>query len=147
MNRVVDHTTGSGRAAFALFVAVALTAPGSRAGDVSSPTSVGSLNDSEVPLCMAQRIPSLPSPECGQDKVATEGKTTSNQHAYLVLPLILKTDNTENRLKTQNVSCRETNVSSVHEKERFSVLTSTSLISAHLCRRLTLLGAKPSGTS
>ncbi|MFQ6008051.1 MAG: hypothetical protein ACE5K8_03780 [Candidatus Zixiibacteriota bacterium] len=99
------------------------------------------------PLSLAQQIPRPAATEDAHHKMAPDGEPSGNQYAYIVLPLILKSENSDNRYKTQNILCREINASSIHKGNRSSVLTSTSLISSRLGRQLTLVGAKPSGTS
>lgn len=147
MNKMVDKKTKRARTAFVYLVAVALAVAGTCATGLASLNGNGSIGYPKVAINMAQGIPVMPSLKYAHNKVTTDRNSAGNHHTCIILPLILKTDNHENRFKTQNVSCRETDVSSIHERERFSVMTSTSLISAHLGRRLTLVGSRPSGTS
>jgi hypothetical protein len=146
MNEVLEKTIRSRRAVFALFFAIALAFQGAQAVELPEPfvdCSAAPGKASESPSLGTTCLPAL---GISKDELTRSGKPVGDQYAYLVLPLILKTDNPEDRLRINDSPCRETNQSSTCRKERFSVQTSTSLVSSHLGRRLTLVGAKPSGT-
>ncbi len=143
-----EKLTAGVRTAMALLAAAVLTAPAYLvAAHKNLYGDVFINHHPEKSLSFSQQIPAQPQTEKARDKIATDGKPVGSQYPCLVLPLILKTDNTEDRYKTQNDAGREISTSSVYHNDRYSVLTSTSRISSRLGRQLTLVGAKPSGTS
>jgi hypothetical protein len=147
MNKVIEKTTCCSVMAFTLFFTMALVMP-----DPSSINLSASIHDSPVSQSNASvgcgiLIPAALISEGVQENMATNGKPGQAQPAYLVLPLILKSDNTDKCFKKQTVSYKKTIISSVCRSRPCDVLTSTSLISTNLGHRVTLVGAKPSGTS
>jgi hypothetical protein len=82
---------------------------------------------------------------CG--RITGDSQPVERQYALLTLPLIIKTDNSENRYKVQTGSGGDIHNDLVYKGSQRPVLTSTCLISSRLGRQLTLVGAKPSGTS
>ena len=86
-------------------------------------------------------------PDGTQDKMSPDGNPEQHKCSYLVLAPILKTDNPEHRLKKQTISSVGFDTPPVGRHHQNNVLTTTSLISSDLGRRLTLVGNKPSGTS
>jgi len=80
------------------------------------------------------------------DRIDTDTQPFGNQYTLLTLPLIIKTENSENRYKIPPCTVGDVNDALMYRGSQCSVLTSTCLISPHLGRQLTLIGAKPSGT-
>jgi hypothetical protein len=89
---------------------------------------------------------SLPLTGAGTN-MANNGRPASQRPALLVLPPIIKPDNTDSRLRGLPVSGAIRIVSMVDRHQPHDVLTSTSLVCSTVGRRVTLVGAKPSGTS
>jgi hypothetical protein len=148
MDTKKEKLTAGVRTAITLLATAILTAPGYLVAVYKNLYSDGYISHlPEESLSFSQQIPAQPPTEKARDEIATDGVPVSHQYPCLVLPLILKTDNSEDSYKTQNVARREISISSFYHKDQYSVLTSTSRISSRLGRQLTLVGAKPSGTS
>ena len=88
-----------------------------------------------------------PSPgESGSD-MTPDGLPTADGPAYVVLPLLHKTDNTFKRGLPEKLSISRT-YSSIAPRDCLGATpTSIAQVSSHLSRQHTLVGAKPSGTS
>lgn len=147
MNKVIEKTTCCPALAFALFVTVALAMPGPGTIELSAAIHGGPVSQSNASVGCGAQIPATLLSDRAQKNMATNGKPGHARPAYLVLPPILKPDNTDKRFKKQTVSYRRIIIPSVYQNRPCDVLTSTSLISSNLGRRVTLVGAKPSGTS
>jgi len=147
MNKVIEKTTCCPTMAFTLFVTVALAIPGPGPIDLSAAIHDGPVSQSNASVDCGAQIPAQLLSDRAQKNMATNGKPGHARPAYLVLPSILKPDNTDKRFKRQTVSYKRTTIPSICQNRTCDVLTSTSLISSNLGRRITLVGAKPSGTS
>ncbi|MEW5994129.1 MAG: hypothetical protein AB1744_07010 [Candidatus Zixiibacteriota bacterium] len=88
----------------------------------------------------------LPQAPASHQSMAPSRAPVKVHLACLVLPPLLKPDTSGNRLKWQPVTRISTSVNSAPDYH-YLECTSTSLVSASLGQRLTLVGAKPSGTS
>jgi hypothetical protein len=146
MNKVIEKTTCCPAMAFTLFVTVTLVTPGPGPIDLSAAIHDGPVNQSNASVGCGAQIPAALISEDAQENMATNGKPGNTRPPYLVLPPILKPDNTDKRFNKQTVSYKRTIISSVCQNRPCDILTSTSLISSNLGRRVTLVGAKPSGT-
>ena len=147
MNKVIEKTTRYPATAFTLFVTVALAIPGPGPIDLSAAIHDGPVSQSNASVGCGDLIPAALISDGTQENMATNGKPSHARPAYLVLPPILKPDNTDKRFNKQTASYKRTIISSVRQNRPCDVLTSTNLISSNLGRRVTLVGAKPSGTS
>ena len=147
MNKVIEKTTCCPALAFVLFVTVALAMPGPGPIDLFAAIHDGPVSQSNASVGCGAQIPATLLSDRAQKNMATNGKPGHARPAYLDLPPILKPDNTDKRFKKQTVSYRRIIIPSVYQNRSCDVLTSTSLISSNLGRRVTLVGAKPSGTS
>jgi hypothetical protein len=147
MNKVIEKTTCCPAMAFILFVTVALVMPGPGPINLSAAIHDSPISQSNASVGCGTLIPATLISEGAQENMATNGKPGHARPAYLVLLPVLKPDNTDKRFNKQTVSYKRTIISSVCQNRPCDVLTSTSLISSNLGHRVTLVGAKPSGTS
>jgi H+/gluconate symporter-like permease len=147
MNKVIEKTTCCPALAFALFVTVALAMPGPGPINLSAAIHSRPVSQSNASVGCGAQIPATLLSDRAQKNMATNGKPGHARPAYLALPPILKPNNTDKRFNKQTVSYKRTTISSIRQNRPCDVLTSTSLISSNLGRRVTLVGAKPSGTS
>ncbi len=84
----------------------------------------------------------------GTQELLTSGQQpATHESTYRDLPLLCKTDNTSRRAPEEYQACRVNRVWVVPGIQGDLVIPSTSLVSSHLGRQYTLVGAKPSGTS
>ncbi len=90
---------------------------------------------------------SFPFTDFAHQNMATDGKPASSQLAYLVLPPLLKPDNSNSHTRLFFAVSGKTNHFPLSSTHHSIVLASTSLISSYLAHRFTLVGSKPSGTS
>ena len=147
MNKATEHVIRGSKAAFALLVTVVIAVPAGFASIHKDLYFGGSERSAEDSRRLNQLSPNRPPTTESRDNIAPDAKPFSSQYPCIVLPLILKTDNSEDRDRTHHATGREIDLPSVYEKDQSCVLTSPSLISSRLGRQLTLVGAKPSGTS
>lgn len=81
-----------------------------------------------------------------QDKMASDGRPTRTSAASIVLAPVLKPDNTDSRHKKLSETEGTTLLSPTKSNRARLILGSASLVASDLGRRLTLVGARPSGT-
>ncbi|MBU8933199.1 MAG: hypothetical protein KOO62_04250 [candidate division Zixibacteria bacterium] len=83
--------------------------------------------------------------ESGTD-MTPDGLPTTQGPAYVVLPLLHKTDNTFRRGLPEKFSLSSAHDSIAPRDSFRATPTSIAQVSSHLARQHTLVGAKPSGT-
>ena len=79
--------------------------------------------------------------------MTSDGIPAPEEPAYLVLPSIIKPDNSEKRSDEKRYFNQEKRISTLKLNKRCCLATSSSKISTTLGHQFTLVGAKPSGTS
>ncbi len=148
MNEVIVRTTRRAASALTLIIALALATSPPGTAIPFGPILDGTAGQLGVESTDWQgQMPVSCLPGGAQDDVATGGKSRSPRPASLVLPPVLKPNNTDSHLDRQAVFRSGTNTLPVCPCPRLVILTSTSLVSSNLGCRATLVGARPSGTS
>jgi hypothetical protein len=87
-----------------------------------------------------------PLPTEPQQSMAPDGRPFRAASEHLILPLIVKTDNTGKRLPLDARARLDRRVKVFVTSTNASLRTSTSQVAPHLGRQFTLVGARPSGT-
>jgi hypothetical protein len=75
------------------------------------------------------------------------GRTKAEPSGCCLVPVILKSDNSNNRLRSAGKTVAETSAVPQLRLDRRPTMTSSSRIHSGLGRQFTLVGARPSGTS
>ena len=101
-------------------------------------------NDSEITSYCCD-YPQVPGSE--GSGMTSDGIPAPEEPAYLVLPCIIKPDNSEKRSNEERYFNQDKRLSAFKLNKRCCLATSSSKISTTLARQFTLVGAKPSGTS
>ncbi len=96
---------------------------------------------------LAQLVPGPPSPDEAPGKMARHSQPNCEQPAFMSAPVVVKTDNSDNRLDPDTEQPAHILCNIEKPVPNQSIKTSTSNISSRLALQLTLVGAKPSGTS
>jgi len=147
MRKIIAKTVRFSRVAMTIFMLVALALSGAGAADrlfsaYDRPVEEPESKPDQVALDVA-----VPGPEEAPENMAPTGTPNGEPNACFVVPLVLKSDNSSSRFKTEGDDSRESLKNAVIELRCKSVMTSSCLIDAHLGRQFTLVGARPSGTS
>ncbi len=79
--------------------------------------------------------------------MTSDGIPAPEEPAYLVMPGIIKPDNSEKRSNEKRYYNQDKRIRTLTWNKRRSLVSSSSKISTTLGRQFTLVGAKPSGTS
>jgi|GEM_PF-852385 len=93
-----------------------------------------------------QIVPDATDPEAAADSMAPSSRPYTEQDGCLISLACLKVNNDENHLQKKIYVNIRISFSESAAGEYSSPVSSLSLISSHLGRSLTLVGAKPSGT-
>jgi len=101
-------------------------------------------NNSEITIYCCD-YPQVPGSE--GSGMTSDGKPAPEEPAYLVLPSIIKPDNSEKRSNEKKYANQDKRLSTYKLNKRRCLATSSSKVSSTLARQFTLVGAKPSGTS
>ena len=75
-----------------------------------------------------------------------DGRPASAASDHLILPLIIKTDNTGKRLPAHDKARLDGRIETLVSTDNGSLRSSCAEVDPHLARQFTLVGAKPSGT-
>ncbi len=85
-------------------------------------------------------------PGASSSDMTPDGLPTAEGPAYVVLPLLHKTDNTLRKGLSESSRSGRATVEILSGDESLVATTSVAQVSSRLGRQLTLVGAKPSGT-
>ena len=139
-------TLVAGRMALIALLLTALGVSGANAAArLFSVCTVETLSADVLPGCK-QIVPDATDPEAAADAMAPGSRPYTEQDACLITPVCIKVNNDENHLQKKNYVNIRISFSESTAGEYSSPVSSLSLISSHLGRSLTLVGAKPSGT-
>jgi len=146
MNTVLEKSVWNATMAFTMLVMVTLAmfSP----GGVNNPIQSGKISPVSLSVDCNGEALVTPFSDLAKGSIEHNRGPLSAQPAYLILLTpILKSDNNNNHLKKQILSHKGTTILPLYRNQQHVVLTATPLISSNLGRRVTLVGAKPSGTS
>ena len=131
------------------FIALLLTALGisgaNSAARLFSVCPVEALS-ADVPPGYQQIVPDATDPETAADAMAPGSRPYTEQDACLIATACIKVNNDENQLPKKTFNNNRISFYDLTAGEFSSPVSSLCLISSHLGRSLTLVGAKPSGT-
>ena len=131
---------------FRLFVTATLAMTGVCIVKLSTSVHTSDADHANESTGLASTIQAMSFSISAHDNIVGDGRPVSGRRACLILPSFLRPDNTDSRLKNQAVSHKMIGISSVGQNRQCDIRTTPSLISSNLARRVTLVGAKPSGT-
>ncbi|NOY89109.1 MAG: hypothetical protein GXO93_06950 [FCB group bacterium] len=135
------------RLAVVLFAIGALTLNGANAAQRLFSAYSEESDSSQDIVTNAWLLPGPPAPDEGPNNMDRSSKPYCEQPAYLAAPLLFNVDNNGNRNKIIGEPNFISADFSFHSENKFSLKTTSSLVSSALGIQFTLVGAKPSGTS
>ncbi|MFZ5981300.1 MAG: hypothetical protein ACOYVF_11775 [Candidatus Zixiibacteriota bacterium] len=147
MSQLVKIIISVGRIAVVLFTVMALGVSG--ASGAARLFSICPLEDlsSDVTYDYMQLIPDVSETEKAADTMAPGSRPFTEQDACFESPIFLKAGNDKNQLASNYFIIRNFILIHIEQNQNSHPVSTVNLVSSATGRNLTLVGAKPSGTS